>query len=68
MIIKRTVYRASGVANDLLDGSLLLQVLQGLPGKRAIDLQTVNEGGNGDELSIRVKKSLLVELVHPRIF
>lgn len=38
-----------GVANDLLDLSLLLEISEGFAGQAAVDLQTVDKGGNGDE-------------------
>lgn len=38
-----------GVANDLLDLSLLLEISEGLAGQAAVDLQTVDKGGDGDQ-------------------
>lgn len=46
--------------NDGLDLSLLLQVLQALASQRAIDLQSVDQGGDGDET---VGLNVLVELL-----
>lgn len=46
--------------NDGLDLSLLLQVLQALASQRAIDLQSVDQGGDGDET---VGLDVLVELL-----
>lgn len=37
------------MTNDLLDQTLLLKFLEGLAGQAAVDLQTVDKGGNGDE-------------------
>jgi hypothetical protein len=37
------------VANDLLDLSLLLKISEGPAGQAAIDLQTVDKGGDGDQ-------------------
>jgi hypothetical protein len=57
---KRTVNTQLGVANNLLDLTLLLEVLQGLPGKGTVDLQAVDEDGDGDET---VGLDILGELV-----
>lgn len=46
--------------NNQLDQPLLLQVLQALPGERAVDLEPVDEGRDGDEA---VGLDILVELV-----
>lgn len=46
--------------NDGLDLSLLLQVLQALASQRAIDLQSVDQGGDGDET---VGLNVLVQLL-----
>lgn len=35
--------------HDLLDDTLLLQIIQRFPGQAAIDLQPVDEHGDGDE-------------------
>lgn len=46
--------------NDLLDLSLLLQVLEAPPGEGAVDLESVDEGGNRHEA---VGLDILIELV-----
>lgn len=46
---KRTVDAQLRVSNDLLDLSLLLQIGKCAPCERAVDLQTVDERGDGDE-------------------
>lgn len=56
----RTVDGALAVSDDLLDLSLLLKVGKRPPGEGAVDLQTVDEGGNGDEA---VRLDILLELV-----
>jgi hypothetical protein len=48
------------VTNDLLDLALLLEVIQSLAGQAAVDLETVDQGGNGDET---VGLDVLVELL-----
>lgn len=48
------------VVDDLLDDTLLLQVGEGLPGERAVDLQAIDEDGDGDET---VGLDILVELL-----
>lgn len=48
------------MTHDLLDLTLLLQIIQGLSRKRSIDLQPIHQRRNGDE-SIRLH--ILVELV-----
>jgi len=48
------------VSNNLLDLPLLLQVLEALPGERAVDLEPVDEGGNRHET---VRLDILIELV-----
>jgi hypothetical protein len=37
------------VTDNLLDLSLLLEISEGLAGQAAVDLETVNESGDGDE-------------------
>lgn len=59
-ISKRTVDAQLGVANNLLDGTLLLEVGEGPAGKRAVDLETIDKGGDGDEA---VRLNVLVQLV-----
>ena len=46
---RHTVDGALGVTNNLLDLAVLLKVGEGLAGERAVDLQTVDEGGDGDQ-------------------
>lgn len=48
------------MGNNRLDQALSLQVLKALAGERAIDLQSVDESGNGDEA---VRLDILVKLV-----
>lgn len=57
---ERTVDEHLAVRNDGLDLSLLLQVLQALASQRAIDLQSVDQGGDGDET---VRLNVLVQLL-----
>lgn len=57
---ERTVDEHLAVRNDGLDLSLLLQVLQALASQRAIDLQSVDQGGDGDET---VGLNVLVQLL-----
>jgi hypothetical protein len=49
-----------GVADNLLDLTLLLEVGKGLAGKGAVDLQAIDEGSNGDQA---VGLNILVELL-----
>lgn len=49
-----------GVANNLLDLTLLLEVVQSLARKAAVDLQTVDQRGHGDQA---VGLDILVELL-----
>lgn len=46
--------------DDGLDLSLLLEVLEALAGQRAVDLESVDKGGDGDET---VGLDVLVQLV-----
>lgn len=48
------------MANDLLDLTTLLEVSKALTGKAAVDLVTVDEGGDGDQT---VGLDILVELL-----
>ena len=48
------------MANNLLDLALLLQVLEAPPGEGAVDLEPVDEGGDGHET---VGLDILIELV-----
>lgn len=40
------------VANDLLDLAVLLELLQSLAGQAAVDLETVNQGGDSDQTEV----------------
>lgn len=48
------------MSNNLLDLTLLFEVGEGLAGQAAVDLQTVDEGSDGDEA---VGLDILVELL-----
>lgn len=48
------------MSNDRLDLAGSLEVLEALAGQGAVDLQSVDEGGNGDET---VRADILGELV-----
>ena len=48
------------MANNLLDLTVGLEVGEGLAGKAAVDLETVDEGGDGDQT---VGLNILVELL-----
>ena len=48
------------MTDNLLDLALSLEVLEGFPGERTVDLETIDEGGNGDQA---VRLDILVELV-----
>lgn len=48
------------MSNNLLDLALLLQIAEGLPGQAAVDLQSIDEGGDGNE---PVGLHILVELL-----
>jgi hypothetical protein len=48
------------VRDDGLDQASLLKVLQARPGERTVNLQAIDEGGDGDEA---VRLNVLVELV-----
>lgn len=54
------------MANHLLDHTLLLEVCQGFSGERAVDLQSVDEDGDGDEavrldILLKLLRGVLVE-------
>lgn len=57
---RRTVDAQLAVPNNLLDLALLLEVGERLPCEGAVDLQSVDEGGDGDEA---VGLDILLELV-----
>lgn len=46
---ERTVDVAGVVTDNLLDGALGFEIVQGLAGERAVDLQAVDEDGDGDQ-------------------
>lgn len=48
------------MSNNLLDLAVRLEVSERFPCKRAVNLQTIDEGGNGDEA---VGLDILLELV-----
>ena len=58
--VQHTVDLHLAVSHDLLDLSLLLEVLEAPPGERAVDLEPVDEGGDGHET---VGLDILIELV-----
>lgn len=57
---ERTVDAHAGVTNDLLDLTVSLKVGKGLAGKGAVDLETIDEGGDGDQT---VGLHILLELL-----
>jgi hypothetical protein len=57
---QRTVDLHLAVSHDLLDLALLLQVLEAPPGEGAVDLESVDEGGDRHDA---VGLDILVELV-----
>ena len=58
--MSRTVDAQLGVADNLPDGALLLEILKSLAGERSVDLETIDKGGDCDEA---VGLDVLVELV-----
>lgn len=60
MVGGRTVDVQAAVSNNLLNLTLLFEVGEGLAGQAAVDLQTVDEGSDGDEA---VGLDILVELL-----
>ena len=48
------------MTNDLLDLAVSLKVVQSLAGKAAVDLETIDKGGDGDQT---VGLDILVETV-----
>lgn len=58
--MERTVDVHLGVANNLLDLALGLEISKALTGEAAVDLVTVNKGGDGDQT---VGLDILVELL-----
>ena len=57
---RHTVNLHLAVLNNRLDQALLLEVPEALPGERAVDLHSVDEGSDGDET---VRLDILVELL-----
>lgn len=47
--VERTVDVAGVVTDNLLDGALGFEIVQGLAGEGAVDLQAIDEDGNGDQ-------------------
>jgi hypothetical protein len=60
----RTVDVELGVSDNLLDLTVGLKVVERLPCERAVNLQAIDEGGNGDEA---VGLDILLELVVDRL-
>jgi hypothetical protein len=58
--VKRTVDGHAGVTNDLLDLAASLKILESLAGKAAVDLETIDEGGDGDQT---VRLNILLQLL-----
>jgi hypothetical protein len=48
------------VTNDLLDLTVSLKVVKSLAGKAAVDLETIDKGGDGDQT---VRLNILLQLV-----
>jgi hypothetical protein len=48
------------VTDNLLDLTVGLEVVEGFPGERTVDLETIDEGGDGDQA---VRLDILVEPV-----
>lgn len=57
---ERTVDAHAGVTNDLLDLAVSLKVVESLAGKAAVDLETIDKGGDSDQT---VGLDILLELV-----
>lgn len=55
-----TVHDELAVTNNLLDLALVLEIGQRLPGEGAVDLEPVDQGGDGDQA---VRLDILLELV-----
>jgi hypothetical protein len=60
LLMKRTVDVQAVVADNLLDLAALLEVSESLAGEAAVDLETIDEGGDGDQA---VGLDILVELL-----
>lgn len=52
------------MTNNLLDLAVCLEIGEGFPCERTVDLETVDEGGNGDQA---VRLDILLELVVDRL-
>lgn len=52
------------VADNLLDLAVLLQLGESLAGQAAVDLETVDEGGNGDQAEVL---DVLLETLRDRL-
>lgn len=57
---ERTVDAHAGVTNDLLDLAVSLKVVESLAGKAAVDLETIDKGGDSDQT---VGLDILLKLV-----
>ena len=57
---ERTVDAQAGVTNDLLDLAVSLKVGESLAGKAAVDLETIDKGGDSDQT---VGLDILLKLV-----
>lgn len=57
---ERTVDAQAGVTDDLLDLAVSLKVVESLAGKAAVDLETIDKGGDGDQT---VGLDILLKLV-----
>mgnify|MGYP006868030678 CR=1 FL=1 len=57
---QRTVDAQAGVTDDLLDLAVSLKVVESLAGKAAVDLKTIDKGGDSDQT---VGLDILLELV-----
>ena len=58
--MSRTVDVQLRVADNLLDLAVLLEVVEGFPCERTVDLETIDEGGDGDQA---VRLNILLEAV-----
>jgi hypothetical protein len=59
-LVLHTVDAQLGVSDNLLDLAICLEISERFPCKRTVNLQTIDEGGNGDEA---VGLDILLELV-----
>lgn len=57
---ERTVDAQAGVTDDLLDLAVSLKVVESLAGKAAVDLETIDKGGDSDQT---VGLDILLKLV-----